>query len=743
MVFPDSLRFTVVGTDPEQDPISLSTSTLPANAAFTDFGDGTGQFSYSPDGSQTSAVTMTFYASDGLGQPGSAEVIIYGSASRVVSIRTAAADVLVIVVETEDGEATPDQNPALWTVDGVPSPVVGRWSYPWYEEPGAANYAITMRHHIYLPLAAPLVNRQTYAISTPLGDEFFDFDDDVTLCESLRTNQVGYSEYSRVRYANLGVYLGDLGPRTLPEPIFYEVIEDNSGTIIVTGQTYYFGDDTGINAASGEHVYRLDLSAVSAGGPYHVRVLGYGRSHSFGVGSPWNRELSYIQTRGLYHQRCGIALEAPYTLYTRGACHTTVEVTDAEPPDFIYLNGPSRPIRGDYHDAGDFDRRPDHTVTPAFMLNLYDAFPARFSDGQFDIPESGNGIPDWLDEALWGVLVWEELQEADGGVRAGTEADAHPGYARVNAETDSLVYRTYRRAGHSTASAAGLFAQASRLVGPFDPARAADLLSKAISAWQWVEANSPPSAHAAQQMYATLQLYLATADSSYHTEFLAHANYLASASYPEEYSTSTNIPLLWDGGVISPYFFAYLTTSLPTDPVIVAMFTDWLADEARDVLDALSTRPYPVGPRDFVGYGTATNQGRYAYPAILMYRLTGDQIYIDAASQLADYALGLNPLGKSYVTGLGVNRPTTPLQLDSYYTQQRGLGPVPGILIFGPHENTSSASYQELVWSRVFPAWDSLPEQRRYCEGWSLIRVQEFTTKLIARQACLYAFLDY
>lgn len=35
------------------------------------------------------------------------------------------------------------------------------------------------------------------------------------------------------------------------------------------------------------------------------------------------------------------------------------------------------------------------------ILSTYEMFPDKFWDGQLTIPESGNGIPDMLDEAMW------------------------------------------------------------------------------------------------------------------------------------------------------------------------------------------------------------------------------------------------------------------------------------------------------------------------------------------------------
>lgn len=41
---------------------------------------------------------------------------------------------------------------------------------------------------------------------------------------------------------------------------------------------------------------------------------------------------------------------------------------------------------------------------------MFEMFPAKFSDGQLNLPESGNGIPDVLDEAAVQVDVFRKTQ---------------------------------------------------------------------------------------------------------------------------------------------------------------------------------------------------------------------------------------------------------------------------------------------------------------------------------------------
>jgi len=58
------LEFTISATDFDADPITLSVSSLPANAAFGDSGNGAGLFSFSPDYTQSGNFNIWFFASD-------------------------------------------------------------------------------------------------------------------------------------------------------------------------------------------------------------------------------------------------------------------------------------------------------------------------------------------------------------------------------------------------------------------------------------------------------------------------------------------------------------------------------------------------------------------------------------------------------------------------------------------------------------------------------------------------------
>ena len=117
-------------------------------------------------------------------------------------------------------------------------------------------------------------------------------------------------------------------------------------------------------------------------------------------------------------------------------------------------------------------------------------------------------------------------------------------------------------------------------------------------------------------------------------------------------------------------------------------------------------------------WGSNAAQGQYAYPCLLQWALTKEQEYIDAASQLMDYIQGLNPIGKCYVCGSGFNRVHSPHDRESAYTKEKGWGPRPGILVFGPGGRGRGVSV---------PSATTLARERRYIDNLPSIQWNEFT----------------
>ena len=107
--------------------------------------------------------------------------------------------------------------------------------------------------------------------------------------------------------------------------------------------------------------------------------------------------------------------------------------------------------------------------------------------------------------------------------------------------------------------------------------------------------------------------------------------------------------------------------------------------------------------------------------------LTGQQQYIDAASQLMDYDQGLNPIGKCYMTGIGFDQTHNPEQTESAYAEYvKGWGgPIPGITVYGP----SAPNGPTLTSVRQVPAANGLPRERKWVDNCGSIQWVEFTVE--------------
>ena len=674
-------------------------------------------------------------------------------AQTIIDVHTANANVIVVVLETDPPNRDVIPIDTGWTVNGTTPTSIGRGSMVnderWYD--WTVGYYETFVHHsMYLELNQNLVNNTVYNIVTPYGNASFTFNDTDVFCESIKVNQEGYSAKATGNYANFGYYGGSLGSAQLSQSTDYHVVNEQDNTTIASGTLSYWGDDTSIAlASSGEYVYRIDLSTVPEGGPYHIVVDGIGKSYSFGVGDNYLREIAKVHARGMFHQRCGIALEQPYTAYDRGICHEEAAFIMESWSQNTFITVPQgtemHALTGGYHDAADFDRRPQHTIIPITMLSTYEAFPEHFIDSQYNIPESGNGIPDFLDEALWAVLVWENLQlnannwndsNDYGGVMQGTETLAHPTYGvhRADFEDDHL-YGTFEIGMKITIDAAGIFAQTSRLIQPYNATKASELLEKANLTWTYINNNYVEGTHRGAMIYASLQMYLATATGNttqdannvHHIRFKDYATFsiINEGSWPNQY-LGGNMSAL----IKSSQFVSYLLTNHNTDAIVKAEIFNALKLEA-DTGGYMEWNeqdfPYAQGVTKFNSWGTSTAQGRYTEDLGYMMRLSEDptekQHYYNLISNYSNYSLGLNPQGQSYVTGLGDNQPISPLHADSYFTKygvlpgggiQPAIGNVPGIVVYGSTEGRSGAAYQTAVTDRLYPVWDNLPGLRRW-----------------------------
>lgn len=708
--------------------------------------------------------------------------VISNAAPGIVGVQSAAPGVIDLVLsstnsEPGDGTVVPDvidTSPASYRVDGVQPIAVSRYSLPFDETPADTavspnRYGVTVRHHIFLRVPGPLQDGSTHAVTSPYGSSSLTYTDTGTYCSAIQVNQGAYSALATSRYGIFSVWLGDGGTSRLNPLPSYRVYAENSGTLLLSGAASLETDDTGTGVRSGTWAYRLSLTSLSTGGPFFISVPGCGRSRSFWVGGQAFKDTAFTVFRGLYHQRCSCSLDAQYTQWTRPTCSLThrqmpdVRQTWSATTNIVVPAGtPTISVGYGHHDAGDFDRRPQHIIIPVELLTYAEAFPQNFYAGQFNIPgEPANG-PDILKEAMWATRSWETLQVTNqsdpqyGGIRAGSGETRHPTFGVDYAATDPVVYATWSvdgPAGSSaegiTAFAAGVFAQASRLVRPYDSARAATLLNEATLAWAYVARTYDLSQTKTYLMYGALQMYLTTGQQSFHDLFKRQAQAIVTVppgggTWPEQWASSNIV-----ANCKAAHFISYvLPQSQPVDGAVVDAIKARVIREA-DSGGYFAVRPestaFPILSASFLDWGT-TNTIRFD-AAQFAWVVTTDpakkQGYYNTISLMADHILGLNAMGRPFITGIGTDRLVSPLHADSYFTELRGLGPVGGITLYGVTGGRSGAGYQVAVTGKLSPGWDALPIMRHWADGWSAVGQNEFTTwESIIWNAVAFGFLS-
>jgi len=242
------------------------------------------------------------------------------------------------------------------------------------------------------------------------------------------------------------------------------------------------------DASSGDKAWWFDFSSVTAIGDYFVLdETADVRSAVFHVGDDVYDAVLTHSTRMYYYQREGVAKDAKYAGadWADGVAHPQ----DTKCGLYSDASGP-RDLHGGWFDAGDLNRYTYRAATDVIeLLRAYEENPTAFGDST-NIPESGNGVPDLLDEVKWELDWLTRMQNADGAVLS---IAGHEGASPPSTDKSPCKYGPANTSG--TLSAAAAFAFASRVYGTVSSAKttypdfAADLAKRAQNAWTWAVAN--------------------------------------------------------------------------------------------------------------------------------------------------------------------------------------------------------------------------------------------------------------
>ena len=496
------------------------------------------------------------------------------------------------------------------------------------------------------------------------------------------TNQVGYLQDSK----KIVVFRGE------------EVGEKFSVINADTEETVYTGDITGktVNTAGDEINWYGDFSSVVTPGNYYILAEGIkgeyilNKSYPFVINDNAYQELLDESVRMLYLQRCGC--EVIDDNAGHDACHTSEAV--------LYGTQDKIDVSGGWHDAGDYGRYiVPAAKTVADMLLAYEKAPYLYGDST-GIPESGNNIPDILDEVRYELEWMLKMQDkTTGGVHHKVSCAEFPGYIMPEKEKGQLIVTPVSTT--ATADFCASMAMAYEWYLDIDKEFAEKCLDAAKLAWNFLEENpkfifeNPKGIVTGdygdrtdkdERYWAAAQMYRATADRKYSDAF-------------EQMSIQTGM----DWSTVGDYGnIAYLTmdgsklhearSSLLANQDIYEEIKAVILEEADDMV-AIANKS---------AYGTVISQYNWgsnmtiANGAALLYfadQLDNTKNYADVANEQFHYLMGKNACGTSFVTGFGTVSPENPHHRPSMNAQKA----VAGMLVGGVNSNLEDSAAKGLL----------------------------------------------
>jgi endoglucanase len=457
----------------------------------------------------------------------------------------------------------------------------------------------------------------------------------------------------------------------------YELVEAASGTsVLMAAPSAWNGGKE--DASSGDKAWWFDFSSVTAPGEYYVLDVERNvRSYAFEIAGNVYADVLKQALRMFFYQRVGQDKDAAHAGagWVDGPSHVgALQDHHARLYSDASNAATERDLWGGWYDAGDYNKYTSWTA--GYVENLLRAYvesPAAFGDAN-DIPESGNGIPDVLDEAKWGMDFLTRMQESDGSVLSIVgEASASP----PSAATGASLYGSPNTS--ATLATAAAFAYGALVFGKQSSselkAYADDLRMRAVQAFAWADANpsvifknndsasgtsglgsgqqeTDDYGRTAFKLDAATQLFRVTGDATYQT--FVDANYqkshlIVNGNYVAEWDVALQDALL-----------EYADDSRATAAVSGAIHDAYTKGGSSNLSTVLGGQsdPYLAYLHDYT-WGSNQIKGckGNTFTAAVVHGLAGDQSadYVRAAARYLHYLHGTNPFSLVYLSNMNAH----------------------------------------------------------------------------------------
>jgi endoglucanase len=508
------------------------------------------------------------------------------------------------------------------------------------------------------------------------------------------TVQTNYTEFAKVdqlgypplETSKIGLVSWEPGAITTP-PTMFQIVNTAGSQVVLTGPVTQFIQPD-IWQASGWNLdgdvnYQADFGALQSPGTYIMQLPELGvSSPPFVIATNVYQKLFRDTLRFFYFSRATYPIVNPYAEgTTRAAVHpeTTNATYNYNPADghFNFGTNTNRDVHGCWFDAGDTHVDvPDTAIACWFLLETARDFGSNVPPYGLDLPESTNGPSD-LVPLIYNALDWlERMQNADGSVNH---------YIMGNPNTAAQVQQVSDISSFATACAAGTFAKAYTVLGPWlTPAQSADLLSRAQLSWSWLQ-NNPnmvqprlplqngvdPGADDTSwggtnfdsqcRAYAAVELFAATGQAVYNNFFVSQFNQNGGSplngsvfgANTTGYGSDNVITYL--NNVLNFAFMDYARNNAGNSS-IQATLRAAFQHQADTLTNYTALSNYRI-PMLYPGHLYWGSSGGVLAPSAMVlaraWQWTGQVAYHAAAIQALHFICGRNPVNRIFASGYG------------------------------------------------------------------------------------------
>lgn len=472
----------------------------------------------------------------------------------------------------------------------------------------------------------------------------------------------------------------------------------------------------GTDECSGDYVYLADFSELKTEGTYRIKNAEGDVSYSFTVGRDVYETLHHDLLKALYFQRCGCALEEKCAGIYRHACCHSGNTKILEQPEI------EKEMSGGWHDAGDFGRyTTPGAVTVGHLLYAFLMFPKSFNM-TLQIPESGNGIPDVLNECRYELEWLLKLQREDGAVYHKVSTLHHAGF--VMPEDDLEPLYAYPVSSMAVGDFAAVMALGYRVYQTYDVSFAKRMLDASLKAYEWLSLHreflgfkNPKGTGTGEygdwsdrdeRLWAATELFVATKEERYlaDMECLLKENLSLTGFGWAEVSGFASMCALTDRNKTVPEKF-------------LAQFREKVIAQAKQAVEKAAQSGYGVAMKaEAFHWGSNGAIGNTGILLLLAGYLEEKEKYYECALEQLHYLLGRNAIDYSYVTGYGEHAFKHP---HNRPTESDGIeAPMPGWVSGGANGKPCDEAAVKLIKAGT-------PPMKCYVDDWRSYSTNEIT----------------